>query len=224
MLSTPLCLREGTVPVLVLEDPRLFRSLVFELSSQAQGEPGNFLLSLDYEPLDCVEHLRVLRDYLQLPLEDRRLQNRFWSRVQWTMRELLAPQTDALQQQISGYLQQVAVALDRPVRFSEGEYLPPLLKALRCAPVLDGETPLERLIQYLELCSDLLKDQCFVLVNAHLYFSDAELTELFRMAGYEKWKLLLIERRLSTPLPMESVCLLDSSLCELRLDLPDEIG
>ena len=176
MLSTPLCLREGTVPVLVLEDPRLFRSLVFELSSQAQGEPGNFLLSLDYEPLDCAEHLRVLRDYLQLPLEDRRLQNRFWSRVQWTMRELLAPQTDALQQQISGYLQQVAVALDRPVRFSEGEYLPPLLKALRCAPVLDGETPLERLIQYLELCSDLLKDQCFVLVNAHLYFSDAELT------------------------------------------------
>ena len=63
-----------------------------------------------------------------------------------------------------------------------------------------------------------MKDQCFVLVNAHLYFSARELSELFRMSRYEKWRLLLIEQQLPASLPEESVCLIDAQLCELRLD------
>lgn len=223
LLSAPLYLREGIFPVLVLEEPRLFQKLVFELSAQASGETGDFVLSLDYQPLDCAEHLHVLRDYFILPLDDRRLQNRFGSRLQWTMRELLGQQTDHLQQEISVYLQTVSSAMEWPVHFSEGEYLSPLLKALHFSPVLDGDTTLEQLMQYIELYCGLMKDQCFALVNAHRYFSNAELNELFRMAAYEKWRLLLIEQHLSSPLSMESVCLLDSSLCELQLDLPHEI-
>ena len=128
-----------------------------------------------------------------------------------------------LQQQIGQYLQLVVGAMEYPVSFSEGEYVLPLLKALKCQPVLDGVHPLERLMQYIELYSGLMKEQCFVLVDAHAYFSNEELQQLYRMAGYQKWRLLLLEQRLAAPLPAEDICLLDASLCELRLDSDPEI-
>ena len=224
LLSSPLCLNEDAFPVLVLEDPCVFRKFVFELSEQASGETGDFVLSLDFEPLDCAEHLHVLRDYLFLPVDDRRLLNRFQSRLQWTIRELLVSETDHLQQEIADYLQSVTAAVEWPLCFSDGEYVLPLLKALRCQPILDGESLLERLLQYLELYCGLMKNQCFVLVSAHLYFSGAELSELFRMARYEKWRLLLLEQQLPDRLPEESVCLIDRQFCELRLDSAFETG
>lgn len=223
LLSCPVHWQEGRVPVLVAERPEVFRQMVFSLSAQARGEEGEFVLSLDYETLDCAEHLHVVRDYVCLPLDDRKLQNRFQSRLQWTVREELAAPTDALQQQIGQYLQMVAGAMEYPVCFAEGEYVLPLLKALKCQPVLDGVHPLERLMQYIELYSGLMKQQCFVLVDAHAYFSADELRELYRMAGYQKWRLLLLEQRLGAPLPSEDICLLDDGLCELRLDSGEEI-
>ena len=223
LFSQHLHWKEGRVPVITAESQQVFRQMVFMLSGQAHGESGDFVLSLDYEPLDCAEHLHVLCDYIHLPLDDRKLQNRFQARLQWTVREELAALTDELQRSIAQYLQLLIRTVDYPVCFTEGEYVLPLLKALKCQPILDGEHPLERLMQYIELYSSLMKHQCFVLVNAHTYFSNTELTELYRMAGYEKWNILLLEQRLNKPLPCEDILLLDETLCELRLDSDTEI-
>lgn len=89
---------------------------------------------------------------------------------------------------------------------------------MKCQPVLEGEEPLEQLFHYLTLYHGLLKNQCFVLVGAHCYFSPEELEELYRMAGYQKWRLLLLEPSAVVPLPGEELCLLDRDLCELRLE------
>ena len=224
MLSAPIHWRENRVPVLVVEHPKVYRQFVFSLSRQAEGEDGPFVLSLQYEPLDCGECLRVVRDYAALSLDDRKLQNRFQALVQAVVREELAEKTDHVQHMIAAYLEAVAAAIEYPVTFSDGEYALPLLKALKCQPTLDGEEPLEQLIQYLELCHMLLKNQCFVLVGEHTCFSKEELGELYRMANYKKWRLLLLEPYITMPLPGEEVCLLDKDLCELRLESDNEMG
>lgn len=223
LLSEPIHWKEGQIPVLIVEAQQTFRQFVFMLSGQAQGEEGDFVLSLNYETLDCAEHLHVIRDYAYLSPDDRRLQNRFQAHLQWSVREELAESTQQLQQHIGEYLQQVDETLIYPVSFTEGEYVIPLLKALKCQPMLDGSNELEKLIQYIELYSGLMKEQCFVLVNAHIYFSDAELSELYKMTAYEKWNLLLLEQQVNSPLPTEDICILDESLCELRLDLNSEV-
>lgn len=223
VLSAPIHWRENKIPVLVIEHPKLFRQMVFSLSAQAEGEEGEFCLSLDYEPLDCGEHLHVLRDYFSLSLDDRKLQNRFQSLLQTVVREELTEESDALQQEIFHYLEHMALAVDYPFSFSGGEYILPLLKTLKCQPVLDGREPLERLMQYLTIYNGLMKDQCFVLAEAHTYFSREELLEFYHMANYKKWRVLLVEQRMSNPLPKETFCLLDEELCELRLDSSGEI-
>ena len=223
MLSDFIRWRENSVPVLVLESPPLYRKTVFELSGQADGEEGDFVLSLDYEPLDCGEYLHVIRDYVSLSLDDRKLQNRFQSLLQGTIREELAEQTNHLQQEIHSYLQKVTLHLDYPVCCTQGDYVQPLLKAIRYQPVLDGLEPLERLAQYIELYSGLMKHQCFVLVGAHSYFSSGELKKLYRTAFYQKWKLLLLEPGIADLLPEEDVILLDKDFCELHLDSSQQL-
>ena len=218
MLSKPIHWRAGNIPVLVLEHPLVFRDLVFELSAQARGEDGDFVLSQDYEPLDHGEYLHVLRDYAVLSLDERKLQSRFQSYLQTVLREDLAAQRDALEREIAKFLEAVTAAVDYPIALPEGEYVTPLMKALKCQPVLDGEKPLERLIQYLELYHSMLRVSCFALISAHSYFSEEELRELYRMAHYEKWNLLMVEQQMRPALPDEEICLLDEALCELRLD------
>lgn len=218
MFSVPIVWKEGRIPVLVLEHPQTFRSMVFSLGRQARGEDGDFVLSLDFEPMNCAEHLHVIFDYTSLALDDRKLQNRFQAFLQSLVHEELAEETDCLQQTIVQYLRDLCTYLDYPVSFCEGEYVLPLLKALKCQPTLNAEHPLERLMQYIELYHGFMKEQCFVLVHAHCYFSEQELSELYRMAAYQKWKILLVEQHFSSPLPQEDVFLIDESFCELHLD------
>ena len=218
LLSSPIHWSEGRIPVLILEHPRIFRQLVFELSGQAAGEDGEFVLSFEYETLDCGAHLHVLRDHFSLSLDDRKLQNQFQKVLQFTIREELPEATDHLQQEIVRYLGLIAVQMDYPLSFTEGEYILPLLKAVKCQPVLDGEGALEQLMQYMELYSGLMSQQCFALVNAHQYFSREELTELYQMANYQKWHLILLEQIQMPALSCEDIYLVDQNLCEIRVD------
>lgn len=223
MLTKPLHWVEGKIPVLILEHPKVFRNLVFTLSSQADGDEGDFVLSLDYEPLDCADHLHVIGDYAALTLEDRKLQNRFQSLLQSLLQEELAIATNQIQLALGEYMEAVASGIQYPVAFSTGEYVLPLLKAIKFQPVLEGEEPLERLMQYIGIYSSLMKDQCFILVGAHSYYTTEELRELFRMAFYQKWRLLLVEQHSPCPLPEEEICLIDTQLCEIRLDSSNEL-
>lgn len=131
--------------------------MVLNLSMQAAGEAGPFVLSLDYEPLECNEHLQVIRDYVSLPLDDRKLQSRFQPVLHKTVRETLRQETDRLDRMVGDYLRSVATMMDYPVSFSAGEYVLPLLKTVKCQPVLDGDSPLEQLMQYFELYAGLTK-------------------------------------------------------------------
>lgn len=68
-----------------------------------------------------------------------------------------------------------------------------------------------------------MENQCFVLVGAHSYFSSSELKELYRMAFYQKWKLLLLEPGVGQILPGEDVVLVDEDFCELHLDSSQQL-
>ena len=222
LLSAPIHWAENQIPVLIMEDPRIFREMVFDLSMQAVGEDGPFVLSLNYEPLECTEHLQVIRDYVSLPLDDRKLQSRFQAVLHETVRETLQQETDQLDRMIGDYLRSVAATMDYPVSFSGGEYALPLLKAVKCQPVLDGDSPLEQLMQYFELYAGLTKNPVFVLVSAKSYFDDEELGQIYRMANYQKWKMLLLENRSTERLPWETSYIIDWHLCEIRLDFGEK--
>lgn len=197
LLTCPIELGQGWVPVLAVESPQLFRQWVFEWSGQSQGEAGTWVLSHQDEVLDCGQHLLMIDQYVHLSLEDRKLLNRFQALVQSVLWEELEEESMALQQHIQSYLSRLTTQIPVPVGYGEGDAVWPLLKTMKFQPVLDGVSPLERLTQYLE--------------------------QFYQMALYEQWNLLVVEPYQSPPLSQERWHVIDGDFCELRVDSLGEI-
>lgn len=218
LLSRPIHFQEGQVQLLIAEDPRIFRELVRELSAQSAGEEGSFVLSLNFEPLDCARHLHVLRDYTNLELEDRKLKTRFSALVQSIAREEMGEASDELAAGVTAYLERLAVKTGMPIAFGQQDFVAALLKAADFRLELEERSLPERLTEHLSVYSALMANQCFVLVGAKAFLNDKELMQLYQMSFYQKWRLLLLEPRCSKPLTGENPVILDKDLCELRLD------
>lgn len=130
--------------------------------------------------------------------------------------EVMAEETFRLSVQLQEYLGKLAALADYPVAYEQSENLLPLLKAMEFRVDLEDLPPHETLYEYLSLLERLLKDQCFVLVQAKTYFSEQELLQLYSMAQYRKWNLLLLEAH-AAPRRLEGEVhrLYDADLCEL---------
>jgi len=84
---------------------------------------------------------------------------------------------------------------------------------------LDNLSPCEALYEQLSLLHRLGKNQCFILINIHAFFSPAELAQLYKMTQYQKMNLLLLESYMPrSPLSPEDITLFDADLCELTLE------
>lgn len=64
--------REDKVSMLVVEEPRLFRCLIQDLSLQIQGNKGGFTLSEEWVPMPIEKYVWTVRDVFSLDLNERK--------------------------------------------------------------------------------------------------------------------------------------------------------
>lgn len=224
LLSRPIQFRENCIPVLVMENPVVFRRLVTELAGQSEGKAGEFVLSVRDKPLDCAGHLNVFMDYVHLSEIEKRVQTRALNAFLRTVQETMAQETYQLSLAVQEYLGRLATLAEYPVTYEQSENLAALLKAMEFRIDLEGLTACEALYEQLALLHRLGRDQCLVLINAHAFFGAEELSKLYSMAQYQKMNLMLLESRAALrPMPPEDVMLFDEDLCELSLDLQEEM-
>lgn len=219
VLSSPIVFSENRVQVLTVENALLFRELVFELTTQMEDGAGRFVLSQDDRLLDCGVCLHVISDYAHLSAVEKRIQNKLIAVLLSEAREELAEDTKRFTIEVQRYLGKLAALADYPVTYEQSENLAEILKAMGFGVELRGMSAHEALYEYISLCHRVMKNPCFVLVHAKAFFSSDELRQLYDMAGYRKWNLLLLEsHQYSERLDGEEHRLIDDDLCELMLD------
>ena len=216
LFSEPILFRENRIQVLTVENPAMFRQLVFELTEQAESKERRFVLSCKDRLLDCTGHLQVIVDYAHLSAPDKRLQTKLFTALLRQAQESMGEESFRFSQHVQEYLGGLAALADYPVAYEQSENLLAILKAMDFRVDLEGLPPHETLYEYLSLLDRLLKEQCFVLVQAKAYFSEQELSQLYTMAQYRKWNLLLVEAHtMPKRLEGEHHRLYDADLCEL---------
>ena len=224
LFSSPICFSEQAVSVLAVERPAQFRAMAFDLLRQSEGGEGAFILSENDRLLECANCLHVVHDFLHLEAAERRVSGRFQSLLQKTAQEELGVEAAALTLQINTFLNALAMRLDHPVAFEQGEYLGALLKSSDFHFALDDLSPMECLIEHLSLYGGLFPKQCFALIGAKAFFEAEELSGLYKMAAYRKWNLLLLEPScFAQRLTQETYRIIDEDLCEINVDIPGEI-
>lgn len=223
LLSSPICFAENRIQVLTIEHAQTFRELVFELIAQMEDKPGRFVLSKEDRPLDCGVHLQVISDYMHLDMVEKRIQNKLIAALVSEAQEQMAEDTLFFTREVQRYLGKLASLADFPVAYEQSDNLNELLKAMDFRVDLKDLAAHETLYEHISLCHRVLKDPCFVLIHAKAYFSREELRQLYDMARYKKWRLLLLEsHQYPEQIDGEEHRLIDSDLCELMLEKLEE--
>ena len=219
LFSHPIMFRENNIPVLTIENTAMFRELVFELIAQSESLDGRFVLSHRDQVLDCANCLHVIQDYAHIHAPDKKLQSRLLTALVQQAQEELAEEGFLLHKQLQNYLGSLAALADYPVAYDESENLTGLLKAMEFRVDLQDLNAPEALAEHIGLYHRLLKNQCFVLIHAKQFFTVKELQQLYTLAQYQKWNLLLVESSsCKSRLYDEAHTLFDTDLCELTLD------
>lgn len=223
LFSQPIVFRENCIPVLVLENPILLRGLTDELVRQSEGAEGRFVLSEEDVPLECASHLNVILDFVHIEKVEKHIQTKAINALIRDVQAHLTQETGKLSRIVQEYMGEVAALSEYPVDYDRSENLSALFKVMDLRIDLENLNACEALYERMNLIHSLSKDQCFVLVNAKLFFSTAELAQLYRMTQYRKLRLLLLEGCAPEKVaPYENVILYDADLCELRRDFPNE--
>ena len=215
---------ENQIPLLTVEEPALFRKLVWEMTAQTQGQEGSFVLSDDWVPMPIEKSLMLVTDAFDLNLNERRLMTTLHKDAGLLAHsEKLYLHTAKMKACITDWLTSLELEMDYPITYDGEIEVSAVLKAANLQfDTGSGDLP-ELLERYIQIVTDFSRMKLIMFTNLHSLLSSDELDQLYRSARYRKARLLLLESRL--PLyehADERRFVVDKDLCELYSD--KEIG
>lgn len=223
-LQSPICFRENRIQVLIIENRELFSRLISELCEQSEGKAGNFVLSENDLLLECIDCLDVVVDYFHLNPDKKRLHAKLLNKMKAAAHQELQMETIDLLSHLQKYLATLIEQFDYPLMLEQDSDIAAILKA--CGPKLQFRTGTlaENLLDYMEVCRDLGKVTCFVLVNCKDYFAQETLRQFYEGILYRKLNVLLLESEQRGKIrEIEEIRLIDEEFCELYLAEQAEI-
>ena len=76
----------------------------------------------------------------------------------------------------------------------------------------------EEILEYIDLVSNVLKKEIFILVNFHIFLEKDDIAALYRECFYKKIKLLFAESQKPDIInEEEKLFIIDNDLCEINL-------
>ncbi len=215
--SIPIVFDENRINVLAVESRPLFRDMLSDLYRQQHGDSGDFVLSKNFVPVQINRELELIREPVFLDCNQKRLMSKILSGLERAaMGEEMFIETRSIQSALLAYFEKLLFLSDIPLRIENEVALPVLIKAAGIS-VDDRERPVpERMIDYLDILTDLEIAKCFVFVNLKSYLSLDEMLLLYDNLKYKKYHVLLLESCFwDTLREMEKTVLIDEDQCEV---------
>lgn len=215
LYSDPIPLEEGCVCSLVIENQRMFRTLIKDIHQQINGENGCCVLSENGKPLSLSKYAELFCEIVPFPCNRKTLLTRAIAAI-----EHRAMETEYFERSrnVFAEIERLLSELceDYPLVF-DGENLSisALLKQVNLTVEEAPENTLESIISYMDMVAEFERPKLFLFVNLRSYFSDEELVEFFYTASLRKHRILMIESSVRPLLPGERRVIIDSDLCEI---------
>jgi CRISPR-associated protein Csn2 len=221
-LNNPLSFDGTEINVLVLENRRMLADLIWELSSQISGELGKFYLSDKGSEIHLSERVVLIVDPFSVEPNERDIINKLYSKIKAdALGEEMYLSTCAMLAEIEKGIQKL---MDRQslVLESSGIDIIAIFKSMNVAFAY-SESLLERLCDYIDICSEYRNTVLFVLVNIKSYLCEEDIELLYSHLLYNKRNVLLLERCESQLHSQEKITIIDKDLCEICSSKDDNI-
>ena len=206
-------IKEGRIPVLVLEHAQTFSEIIGDIYFQSQGDDGNILLSENGSLLAFSKTAMMVSDYFSLDLNQKKILNTLYKDMQTAAADLtmekdkLTGQGINLLEKIINSLQFDHVAYNFELDWNA------LFKAFEVRIEEDYASLAEKMISFMRVCAELLNLKLLIFVGLKSYVSDDEIKQIYEIAAYLKLNLLLIEPVERRALDQEDYYIIDKDRC-----------
>lgn len=200
----------------IIESPALFQKYVHLLSSQADGEEGEFVLSDDEAILDISKYMEVVVNPFTLDFEDRRIQKKLYSQLQKiAYGEEMFMNTQRMNADLQSYIFRLENICGYDIEIDTAMDVQLVFKALG-VKMEGGEYDFsEKLVQYMKIMAELMGKKVFVFINIRSYLENEQIQELVKNAVYNEISLLFIENIQRGFSEIENYYIIDRDGCEV---------
>ena len=178
-------IRENMVNVLVVEAPDIFSRVIEELMCQIEGEPGTFILSEQDVIKTISKNADMIVNPFRVDCNEKRIQQKLFQELSVIMNESFGERTVYLQGQIISYLEELLQKVPYPLDFDVEGSMPGLLKMCHVEVVNQGDTLVEKIVNYMKALRQFCAIKVIFAVNLKLYLTLTELMELYKFFRLE---------------------------------------
>ena len=207
---------ENRIPVVVIENPRYFRRISWELYCQIKGGGGRFVLSDSDKEIELNKWAEIILSPFAVNTGDTRFGKKLYKQLEDIANEEELQETGQINSHIFEYLYGLMDYLGYDLTCDEEVDLQVLFKAAGVKPVFDNSDSLHEMVDYIDLLSSLLNMRLIVMLNYRMFLEVEELKLFYNTVSQKKLSVLLLENSMKNEkIECEDVLTIDSDLCEI---------
>lgn len=210
-------LEENYVNELIIENPPVLAQMVQELTTQADGGEGGFVLSEDGKPLSVEKNLVFIKDPFSMDVNQRKLLTKLYEELEEHTTDTLFLEGEDFYHAYIRYMNGVCEKSSLFLTYEEELRVEDIFKLAKLRIDCQAESLVEQIAEYIRVWAELLHQEVFVFLNLKLFLTKEELEALYQECFYRKVQMILIEAVFSEKIPEEKIYLIDKDKCIIYL-------
>ncbi len=218
-LNNEIIFEENKVNLLVVENKKKFVEFIQEIIKQINGNEGKFFLFDKNTELKIYNKVEIIKDIFDLDINNKKILNKIYHELEeLSIDSEFLLETKNMESNLLKYIYCLIEKYDYPLEIIEGLDLKEIFKLLSVKLSLCFSNKIEEILEYIDLVSNVLKKEIFILVNFHIFLEKDDIVALYRECFYKKIKLLFVENQKPDIINNEEkLFIIDNDLCEINL-------
>lgn len=200
----------------IIESPENFSGYVLELSTQIDGNEGQFVLSEKNKELDLAKKAELVFNPLTVDINERKILNKLYMELSDLSKgEEMYIKTVELLRHLQEYMLELEQCTEYILEFDQETDMSALLKAVNIHHETRDMDFLERLVQYMKVLAAVVGIKVFMFVNLRSYLTDHQMQEVIKEMKYQNLKGLFMESQQRSCMEGVKQYIIDVDRCEI---------
>lgn len=207
-------LKEDKILTLVIENQKLFYSMISDIQSQLEGDSGDFVISENYSPLDMRKNVELITQLIPFTINQKELISKLYGSIKKkAVNEEMYQATQDIIARISDYLYYLVEEEEAELTITVPEDISGILKTFDLRFNDSDMTLSEKILEYMLITNDFKGKRVFIIVNLKSYLTDNQIAKFFKSILLKKLQLICIESFEHERMNNEEILIIDKDMC-----------
>lgn len=209
--------QENQINILVIEKQQVMANLVQDMYLQCNGKEGGFILSDIDKIVPIDKSIELILEPFSINCNNKKIMNKLYQELTELAKETLIRERMELNFQLTAFLEQLLQEVPYHLSYKDEHEVQDILKFADVKVDSEGETLLEKIVDYLRVINQICRCSICVFVNLKSFLSKKDLQHLYEFANYQKMHLVLMESCERERIEGEKTFIIDQDECIIEI-------